>query len=139
MRQRAFRKLRHDAAFLVDDVVGGGQTRGHHVAGHVGHPEQDFADARLGVGELFGILLLALFQSGHALLERLGLVALSGFHLGAYLRGQRVEFGGFGVVVLLERAALLVESEHVVDGLASVKALDGQAAHYIVGIGFYLL
>ena len=87
----------HGAAFLFNDVVGGGEAFGHHVAGQVGDVEQDVADVGLGLGDAVGQCFLGFLEFGYGGLGLFGLVAAACFHVSADGGGQAVEFGG-GVV-----------------------------------------
>ena len=133
------RQVGHRAAGLLDHIVGGSLAFGHHVAGHVGHVEQDVADVVLCLGELVGKILLGCLDVGNSSLGLLGESLLAGLHMSADRGGELVELGCHIVILQLQSAAVVVELDYAGYGLASVKALDRQARDDALGVGLDLL
>lgn len=139
MRKGIFGQVGHRTAGLFDHIIGSRTAFGHHVAGDVGYIEEDVADVGLGLCESVGEGFLRLLEFGDTCLGLFGKVAFTGLHVGADCGGEAVELGGLGIVLKLEGAPAVIEGEHTVDCVTSLKAFYCKPLDNAVGVGFDLL
>ena len=129
MGQGVLAQVGHGTAGLLDDVVGGAGAGGNALVGSVGDAEQDVADFVLGAVALVGVGLLLRLEYGHGLLDLLGLVLFAFLHQLADFGGVFLELVGGFVVLALAFLADDVEGHDVGNGLARVKAFDGETVY----------
>ena len=139
MGQSIVGQVGHGSTGLFNHIIFSGKAAWYHVAGYVGHIEQNLADVLLHGVELVGDILLRSFKLGHAGLGLFGEVAFAGFHVSADCGGKLIEFGGLVIVVELKCTALVVELEHTVDDLFTVETFNCKALDNTVGISLDLL
>ncbi len=139
VRERIGRKFGHRTAGFLHHIVLSAFAFRHCIARNIGHTEQNVTDGILGHSQTVGHFFLCGFDFRYLFLGLVSLVAAAFFHQTADRIGILFQFGCQSVVLILERAALVIEINNIVDSLFSVKSFDGEARYNAFGILFDLL